>query len=364
MTTIRELASKQGLKLGDHKPGALNHLLDVPGVGVAHRTFRDPDRSICTGFTVIQPTPKLGQRCAAGVFSLNGAGELTNSHAVREWGFLDTPIVLTDTPSVGRAYDAVSEWMMRKNPAIGGDESVVIPVVGECDDSVLQDPRVRAWQSQEVFDALEEAVRCAQVARVGAQALTAAPQAIGASALAQGDVGAGTGMIAFELKAGIGSSSRQVTVAGKPYTIGVLLQTNFGLRDQLTVLGKNIGPKIKKPLPQKHVEGSCIGILATDAPLSPLGLERLARRMSLGLARTGSHAHHGSGEIFLALSTAREPRHELSWDRDQWNPLLQAAVEASEEAVYQSLVCANRVQNKRATVEALSVGEVSAAFLK
>ncbi|MBI3554796.1 MAG: P1 family peptidase [Deltaproteobacteria bacterium] len=347
MATIQEL----GFAVGVHGRGARNHIVDVSGgLGVAQRSFRDAKAGVCTGFTVIQVGSRLNQRCAAGLFALNGSGELTNSHTIREWGFLDTPIVLTNTPSVGRAYDGVSEWMMKRLPAIGESESVVIPVVGECDDSVCHDPRARVWGSKELESALDEALLVAEG--------KAQPSL---EALAQGDVGGGTGMTTFELKSGIGSASRKIHCGKQEYIVGVLLQTNFGVREQLTVLGHNIGPVLSQPKPRIHREGSCVGILATDAPLSPLGLERLAKRMGLGLARAGSHAHHGSGEIFLAVSTASESRHALEWDGAEWNPLLQAAVEASEEAVYNSLLCARAVDNSRASVAALKAEDVPGA---
>ncbi|MBI3543166.1 MAG: P1 family peptidase [Deltaproteobacteria bacterium] len=341
------------MKVGVHPCGRDNHILDVPGgLGLAHRSFREPLNGVCTGFTVLQPSFELNRRRAAAVFALNAAGELTGTHQINEWGFLDTPITLTNTTSAGRAYDVVSQWMMRKVPAIGETSSVVIPVVGECDDSVLHDPRAAAWGGRELFDALDESHRLAEQNQSRTATL---PRA----AFAQGDVGGGTGMIAFDLKAGIGSASRVVLVAGMQVTVGVLLQTNFGTREQLTVLGRNVGPSLKQELPRKHREGSCIGVLATNAPLSPLGLRRLAKRMSLGLARAGGHAHHGSGEIFLAFSTADRSTHELSWETDEWNPLLQSAVEATEEAVYGSLLGAKRVANARATVAALEPADVS-----
>jgi D-aminopeptidase len=347
MTTMRDL----DLKVGIHERGSKNHLLDVTGVGVAHRSVRDAAAGICTGFTVIQPSPALGDRKPAAVFALNGAGELTGSHQIREWGFLDTPIMLTNTPSVGRAYDAVSQWMMRKLPNIGADLSVVIPIIGECDDSVLHEPRARAWAEIDVVAALDEAW------------LISKGSAPSGDAFAQGDVGAGTGTICFDFKAGIGSASRVVTVGEKKFTVGVMLQTNFGTREQLEVLGRPVGRLMKEPLPRQHREGSCIGVLATDAPLGPKGLERLATRIGVGLARAGGHAHHGSGEIFLAFSTSGEATHPLSWETEQWNPLLQAAAEAAEESVYNSLLSARAVENRRARVPALN-GDEMAKILK
>lgn len=341
--TIKDL----GFKVGQLERGPLNHILDVPGgVGVAHRSYRDPARGVCTGFTVIQTAAQPLARRAAGVHALNGAGEITGSFQIREWGCLETPILFTNTPSLGRGYEAVSQWLMNKVPAIGGELSVIIPVVGECDDSILSDPRAKPWGDAEVAEALDESLALAQ----GKAKPTAAT-------LAQGDVGGGTGTMCFELKAGVGSASRIVELKGRKYTVGVLLQTNFGLRHQFSFLGKNIGPALKEPLPKQHREGSCVGVLATDAPLGPKALERLAVRMGLGLARAGSHAHHGSGEIFLAFTTAEKTELDLAWESAEWNPFLWAAVEAAEESVYNSIFCAKTAENSRATVHGFELSK-------
>lgn len=332
-----------GLKVGNLEPGPYNHIIDVPGgLGVAHRSYRDPKRGVCTGFTVIQTSPQVAARRAAGVHALNGAGEMTGSYQIREWGYLETPILFTNTPSVGRGYEAISQWMMKKNAAIGNEINVMIPVVGECDDSALSDPRVKAWGDIEVAEALDESLAIAQG--------RAKPSA---ESLAQGAVGGGTGTACFELKAGIGSASRRIKVRGREYAVGVLLQTNFGHRHQFTFLGKNIGPSLKQQLPTTHREGSCVGVLATDAPLAPAALERLAVRMGMGLARTGSHAHHGSGEIFLAFSTAEKTEIDLGWEAQDFNPFFWAAVEATEESVYNSILNARSVETSRGAAWAI-----------
>lgn len=334
-----------GLKVGVLEPGPLNHIMDVPGgVGVAHRTYRDAKRGVCTGFTVIQTSAEVAARRAAGVHALNGAGEMTGSYQIREWGYLETPIVFTNTPGVGRAYEAASQWMMKKVPQIGNEINVMIPIVGECDDSALSDPRVKAWGDAEVAEALDESLALAQG--------RAKPSA---EALAQGSVGGGTGTACFELKAGIGSASRRVKVRGRQYTVGVLLQTNYGHRHQFTFLGKNVGPDLKMPLPTVHREGSCVGALATDAPLPPPMLERLAVRMGMGLARTGSHAHHGSGEIFVAFSTAEKAEIDLHWESDDFNPFFWAAIEATEESVYNSILNAQHASTSRGSAPAIDI---------
>ncbi len=310
------------------------------GTGITHRSYESPNKGICTGFTVIQPTPILGQKCPAGIYVLNGAGELTGAHQINEWGYLETPIVLTNTVCVGKAYDAVTEWMMEKLPQIGTEREVVIPVVGECDDSVLHDPRIFPWDKKDLVSALDEALVVSQGNH---------PQEI-----LQGNIGAGTGTIAFDLKGGIGVSSKNIQVQDSSYQLNVLVQTNFGTREQLLYFEKYLGPKLKQPLPIKHQEGSCLGVCMTNAPLDSKGLERIAKRMSLGLARTGSCAHHGSGEIFLAFTNHTNPPSSFEMSDEDWDKLFCATIETTQEAVYHSLLFSNTVKNKRATVYALS----------
>jgi D-aminopeptidase len=243
---------------------------------------------------------------AAGVLTLI-ACELTGSLEIREWGLLETPVYLTSTHAVGRVYDGAVSVAMAADPRVGVDD-VVIPVVGECDDSWLSDARVSHVQPGDVGRAVADA----------------APD------FEQGAVGAGAGMSCFDWKGGIGSSSRR---AGD-HSVGVLLLTNFGTSEQLRVDGVPIGRLLDdRPDEMPDPGGSCIAVVATDAPLTPPQLERVARRAGLGLARAGSVAHHGSGEIFVAFATATE----RSFPDRELNPLFQAAVDASEEAVLCSL---------------------------
>ena len=257
-----------------------------------------------TGVTAVVP-PSLP--LPAGTAVLNGAGELTGSLEIREWGLLDTPVYLTSTHAVGRVYDGAVSVAMAADPRVGVDD-VVIPVVGECDDSWLSDARVAHVQPADVAHAVVEA----------------------SADFEQGAVGAGAGMSCFDWKGGIGSSSRRVG----GYTVGVLLLTNFGTREQLRVDGVPVGRMLdERPDAAPEPGGSCIAVVATDAPLTPPQLERLARRAGLGLGRAGSVAHHGSGEIFVAFATNGG---RSFGDRDL-NPLFQAAVDATEEAVLCSL---------------------------
>jgi len=286
-----------GIVIGALESGARNSIADV-GVIVGHVTVER------TGVTAVVP-PSLP--LPAGTAVLNGAGELTGSLEIREWGLLETPVYLTATHAVGRVYDGAVSVAIAADPKVGVDD-VVIPVVGECDDSWLSDARIAHVQPADVAVAVS-----------------------GASAdFEQGAVGAGAGMSCFGWKGGIGSASRR---AGD-HTVGVLLLTNFGTIEQLRVDGVPVGQLLdERPDEAPSPGGSCIAVVATDAPLTPPQLERLARRAGLGLARAGSVAHHGSGEIFVAFATSTErclPDQEL-------NPLFQATVDATEEAVLSSL---------------------------
>jgi D-aminopeptidase len=288
---------EDGIVIGTLEPGPRNSIADV-GVTVGHVTVER------TGVTAVVP-PSLP--LPAGTAVLNGAGELTGSLEIREWGRLDTPVYLTATMAVGRVYDGAVSVAMGADPRVGVDD-VVIPVVGECDDSWLSDPRVERVQPEDVARAVADA----------------------SADFEQGAVGAGAGMSCFEWKGGIGSSSRR---AGE-HTVGVLLLTNFGSSEQLRVDGVPVGQLLdERPDEAPDPGGSCIAVLATDAPFTPLQLERLARRAGLGLGRAGSVAHHGSGEIFVAFSTSGV----RSFPDGGLNPLFQAAVDATEEAVLCSL---------------------------
>lgn len=293
MTRARE----DGIVIGSLAPGPRNSIADV-GVRVGHVTVE------VTGVTAVVP-PSLP--LPAGTAVLNGAGELTGSLEIREWGLLDTPVYLTSTHAVGRVYDGAVQVAMAADPRVGVDD-VVIPVVGECDDSWLSDARVAHVTAEHV----------------------AAAAANASLDFEQGAVGAGAGMVCFDWKGGIGSSSR-TTGSG---TVGVLVLANFGAAAQLRVDGVPAGLMLEPTGERRRAPaGSCIAVVTTDAPLSPPQLERVARRAGLGLARTGSVAHHGSGEIFVAFATDTARSHP---DREL-DPLFQATVEATEEAVLNAL---------------------------
>ncbi|HZQ16321.1 MAG TPA: P1 family peptidase [Gaiellaceae bacterium] len=315
-----------GIAPGRLAPGPRNSIADVEGVLVGHVTVRRDDPVARTGVTAIVP-PSLG--LPAGTAVLNGAGELTGSLELREWGRLDTPIYLTSTHAVGRIYDGAVRVAVDADPAVGVDD-VVIPVVGECDDSWLSDAR---HVHVEAADA-GRAVACA-----GAD-------------VEEGAVGAGAGMVCFDWKGGIGTASRAAGGA----VVGVLVLANFGTREQLRVDGVPVGPLLGDPGERRSTPaGSCIAVVATDAPVDAKQLERLARRAGLGLARTGSVGHHGSGEIFAAFSTSTARTHP---DREL-NPLFEAVVEATEEAVLNALWAAeDTVGREGRLVRALPRDEV------
>jgi D-aminopeptidase len=338
-----------GITIGIMPKGQNASIVDVPGVGVGHATvWRDepapPDgRGVArTGVTVIDIGGNLFRSpVPAGGAVLNGAGECTGFLAAGEWGLIETPVFLTSTMQVGRVYDAACELLMTEDPGIGAGD-VIIPVVAECDDSFLSESRRMQVTAADVAAALHQA-------RAG----------VGGPAHPEGAVGAGTGMSCLGFKGGIGSASR-VTPSG--HVVGVLVMSNFGTRERLTIDGVPVG-RLLPPAPQEAAvspaAGSCIVVVVTDAPLDSAACSRLARRAGLGLARTGSTASHGSGEIFLAMATGlRAPRAYLaglgqpirptppSIAGSDLNPFFAAAVEATEEAVLNSLLAARTVTGR------------------
>ena len=336
-------AGDLGIKIGILPSGPTASIADVPGVGVGHATvWRDEPppphgRGIArTGVTVVDPGGNLFRSpVPAGGAVLNGAGECTGFLHVSEWGNTLTPVFLTSTMQVGRVYDTACQLLMAEDPGIG-DEDVIIPVVAECDDSFLSDARQMQVTEEDV-----------------AAALRAARDSIGGPAPDEGAVGAGTGMTCFDFKGGIGTASR-MTPSG--HSVGVLLLSNFGRRERLTVDGVSIGrwlPLEETPQGPPRPAGSCIVVVVTEAPVGSAACVRLARRAGLGLARTGSTASHGSGEIFLALATGLRSRPVAGADLGRTqiegsdlDPFFAAAVEATEEAVLNSMLAATTVTGR------------------
>jgi D-aminopeptidase len=347
-----------GITIGLLPSGPTGSVLDVPGAGLGHATvWRDEPpppagRGIArTGVTVLDPGGDLFTApVPAGGAVLNGAGECTGLLAISEWGLAETPVFLTSTMQVGRVYDAACELLMQEQPAIGVDD-VIIPVVAECDDSFLSEPR----RMQVSRDDVRAALTAARASADGAFADGTFADGTFAdgtfAAGVEGAVGAGTGMSCLGYKGGVGTASR---VLPDGHTVGVVTLTNFGDRERLTVAGTPAGRLLPAPPPgagRPRPAGSCIVVALTDGPLDAAGCERLARRAGLGLARTGSTAHHGSGEIFLALATGlRAPRGRLlprapvtGSDLDGY---FAAVVEATEEAVLNSLLQAETVSGR------------------
>lgn len=333
-----------GLSIGRYLPGPDNAITDVPGVRVGHSTLIYGDGPLVlgkgpvrTGVTAIVPSDDIvEQRLIAGAFVLNGAGEVSGVTQLVEWGLLETPIFLTNTMSVGKVADAAIKWLTRRYPQIGREYDVVIPLVGECDDSFLNDAAGRHIRSAHVYHALESA---------------------SSGPVAEGSVGAGTGMMTCDFKAGIGTSSRRLPAAEGGYTVGVLVQSNFGVIDGLRVDGVPVGVMLRDGLagtPRRRTSyGSIIVVVATDTPLLPSQMTRLCKRAALGLGRAGSIAAHGSGEIIVGFSTAnRVPRevpgprltHQLLALLDRaTSPLYEAVIEATEEAIVNSLCRADEM---------------------
>jgi D-aminopeptidase len=344
----RPRARELGLRIGALEPGPLNAITDVPGVRVGHTTLVSGD-SVRTGVTAILPHDGnlFQEKVAAAVYVFNAFGKLVGATQVQELGQLETPILLTNTLSVWDAAAALAEWMLARP----GNEGVrsINPLVGETNDGWLNDIRGRHVRAAHVRQALEGA-------RGGA--------------VEEGSIGAGTGTVAFGWKGGIGTSSRRLAQERGGYTLGVLVQSNFG--GALTVDGypvwRVLQPPGAPPAPAPAARkpdagsGSCMIVVATDAPLESRDLKRLAGRAVFGLARTGSSFSHGSGDFAIAFTTSgerrvrfgeREPRARAVLPSEAVSPLFQAALEATEEAVYNSLLRATSVTSRGRTVEAL-----------
>ncbi|KZW03907.1 DmpA/ArgJ-like protein [Exidia glandulosa HHB12029] len=370
---IRELLPT--LYLGRFPTGPKNSLTDVGGVLVHVQSIHEaPNEShgpVNTGVTTILPRREFfGKACYAGIFRLNGSGELTGSHWIEETGLLHSPIILTNSFSVGAAYQGIYEYCIPRHKAPGGEiDWFMLPVVGETFDGFLNDIGALKVTPAHIVHGMEN--------------VSDAP-------VPEGNTGGGTGMICHWFKGGTGSSSRVVPGPnGTSYTVGVLVQANYGRMQDLRIGGAPVGrlyvEEQEKKADKERAEdvaaiqahkdkkdGSIIIILATDAPLHPLQLQRLAKRCTMGLARVGGNAHNPSGDIFLAFSTANEipVQHEV----DRWEPtplnvqvlddhsingLFEATADATEEAIYNALCMGETMTGVRGkTVEALPLEKV------
>ena len=358
----RPRAREAGVIVGVLQPGPLNAITDVGGVAVGHKTLIRGD-NVRTGVTAILPHNGnlFREKVPGAVFIGNAFGKLAGSTQVNELGEIETPILLTSTLNVPRVADALIDYML----AVPGNEDVqsINPLVGETNDGYLNDIRGRHVGREEVFAAIKNA-------RGGP--------------VEEGGVGAGTGTVAFGFKGGIGTASRKLPASLGGYTVGVLVQTNFGgiltingapvgrelgqyyLKEQLS--GKDFSPKTPTNFGLSNsADGSVIIVIATDAPIDHRNLQRLAARSMLGLARTGAAGSNGSGDYAIAFSTAPELRirtaagnrasksNVILLSNDAMSPLFLAVIEATEEAIYNSLFRATTTTGRGHTVEALPI---------
>lgn len=321
-----------GISIGSLPTGPANAITDVPGVRVGHCTLAEGP--VQTGVTAVVPCPDspFDRKLPAGCHIINGFGKTTGLMQLEELGTLETPILLTNTLSVGMAFDTLVRRMLQDHPDIGGSLGTVNPVIAECNDGYLNDIRGMHLKPVHVLQALDSA----------------------GSRCAEGAVGAGRGMSCFGLKGGIGTSSRVMDFSGDRYLLGALVLANFGSLPHLTVAGDPLGSRIPPDAPQEE-KGSIIIILATDLPLSAHDLRRVARRAVIGLSRTGGLMGNGSGEVSIAFSTAnRMPMRQeealfalSTLHPSQIDTVFQATAEAVEEAVLNALAAAEEVTGYR-----------------
>jgi D-aminopeptidase len=322
----------------DGTPGPLNAITDVKGVEVGHTTLISGDGKlqvgvgpVRTGVTAILPRGKNSMDDVfAAWFTLNGNGEMTGTTWVEDSGFLDGPVMITNTHSVGVVRDAVIAWRVKHAPSDDEGYWWSLPVVAETWDGYLNDVNGFHVKPEHVFHALDSA-------RSGP--------------VEEGSVGGGTGMVCNEFKGGIGTSSRVLNAKQGGYTVGVLVQCNYGDRNQLRIAGIPVGREISDNKVRGDDVGSIIVVVATDAPILPTQLKRVARKVSLGLGRDGSYSGDGSGDIFIAFSTANPGaaqnkglRQLTMLPNDDLNPIFLATVQATEEAVINAMVAADTMK--------------------
>ena len=336
----RVRARQLGIRIGHYRPGRYNSITDVSGVRVGHATLvrgEGPlhvgEGPVRTGVTAILPNNGdiFHNRVVGSGFILNGAGEVSGLTQVMEWGLFETPLLLTNTLSVGACSEEKDKYMVGRYPSIGNEHDVIIPVVGECDDSWLNDAAGRHVRTEHVYRAISTAA---------------------AGFVQEGSVGGGTGMICCDFKGGIGTSSRRLPGEEGGFTVGVLVMTNFGVMRDLRVDGVPVGailePEFRGVDRRIDNYGSIIAVVATNAPLLSHQIHRLCKRVALGIGRAGSTAAHGSGEIIVGFSTAntvprddRQMIYRIKVLQDpRMNPLYEAAIDATEEAIINALCMA------------------------
>ena len=332
------LNKESGIKIGRGTPGKRNLITDVPGVKVGHVTVRD-GADINTGVTAILPHEGniFQDKVMAASCIINGFGKTMGLVQVEELGTIETPIVMTNTLSIGTAANALIKYMLQQNEDIGVKTGTVNPLVCECNDGTLNDIRGLHVTEEHVFQAL---------ANCGEE-------------FEEGVVGSGTGMCCLGLKGGIGSASRIVKLDDQEYTVGALVMSNFGGAGRLMIEGRHMGQEIKDKLEAQQDKGSIIMLIATDIPLSERQLKRVARRAGVGLARTGSYYGNGSGDIAIAFTTAnRVPHYSKTAVMDmkmisdnKIDGVFDATAEAVEEAIISSLYHAETTTGRAGKVK-------------
>ncbi|KAK7935575.1 beta-peptidyl aminopeptidase BapA [Apiospora marii] len=377
------------LDLGSWKPGPLNSLTDVPGVKVHTQEIYSEDGSVNTGVTSILPRDEWFKKaCYSGIFSFNGSGEMTGSHWINETGLLHSPIIITNSFAVGAAYQGIYEYAVKTLGTKDGQvDWFLLPVVAETFDGYLNNLTRFVVKPEHIVNGLEN---------------------VSSDRVSEGNVGGGCGMICHYFKGGTGSSSRVVPGvdakgAPKTYTVGALVQANYGKQKDFRLAGAPVGRILAEEAAKRadadaafkaaqedleseknRKDGSIIVILATDAPLNPVQLQRLAKRATVGLARVGGKGHNPSGDIFLAFSTGNDiPVQTISSTRKAFDPfqpqvhsievvddhsingLFEAAAEATEEAIYNVLCAAETMTgNQGHTIEALPLDRVKEIMSK
>lgn len=324
-----------GVRVGSLQPGPRNAITDVEGVTVGHVTLSDGDSQ--TGVTAILPHQGniFKEKLIASSHVINGFGKTMGTIQMKELGTLETPILLTNTLAVGTAADTLVDYMLEQNPEIGRTTGTVNAVIGECNDMFLNDIRAKFVKRKHVMEALQQT----------------------SSDFEEGAVGAGTGMLCYSLKGGIGSASRLMEMSHGNYTLGVLVLSNFGILSDLLVQGKAVGQELKDRLLESYKEedkGSVMIIVATDLPVSERQLNRILKRSVTGLSRTGSIITNGSGEIVLGFSTATRIPHDKpeglltlpQIHEEDMDTAFRAIGEATEEAVLNSLVTAEAIEGR------------------
>ncbi len=355
----RPRARDAGVRFGSLPTGPRNAITDVRGVLVGHSTIirgsgvlKTGVGPVRTGVTAILPHGgNMYERPVKGAFfDFNGCGALNGSLQIREFGLIDTPIMLTNTMSIGAVGEALVRHMLKDNPNAGVDSDTIIPIVSECDDSYLNDSRGLHVNEEHVLEALANA----------------------SSSVGEGAVGGGTGMSCYEFKGGIGTSSRVVHIGGSEYTLGSVVMSNHGDRAELKVDGVPVGRLIGQPGHRRPEKGSIVMVVGTDAPVDARQLGRIAKRTVMGLALTGSCSHNGSGDISIAFSTAnsheRYREGELVTDtllRDgDLDPLFRATIDSVTESIINSLFKAETMEGRDGHIVPALPIEETLAILK